>query len=377
MNRPASLALSLSLLTVSAAPVLAQHAGHGGAGRAAPSRVTPPAAKTAPAADPHAGHVMTEPTAAQADPHAGHVMPVAAPAPSQDPADPHAGHDMSTMSAPAADPHAGHAMGAAGPVPEVLTSADTPGRIPQASPPAAAAAGPVHAADLVFGAEAMAASRRLLIAENGDIRTRAVFLDELELSAGDGDGGYAWDAQGWSGGDINRFWWKSEGEGAFDDGLDEVEVQALYSRAISPFFDVQTGLRQTWRPEGDRTDLVLGVQGLAPHWFEVEGALFLSHKGELTARAEVEYDQRITQRVIFQPSLELAASADDIPELSIASGLTSIQIGARLRYEARRELAPYIGVEWTGSLGGTRDLAIARGHSPEDTRVVIGLRAWF
>lgn len=334
-----------------------------------------------------AGHDMsTMPMGAtpagRADPHAGHDMSTmgqAQPAPAT------AGPDMSTMpmaSAPPGqtDPHGGHDMsGLAGMTmpPDVPTSADSPGRPPQAPPPPGALDGPPHVADQIFKAEDMAAARRVLLAENGDIRVGAVMIDQLEATSVDGEEGYAWDAQGWYGGDIHRFWWKSEGEGEFGGKLEEAELQALYSRAFTPYFDFQTGLRQTYRPEGDRTDLVVGVQGLAPYWFEVDAAAFLSNKGELTARAEAEYDQRITQRLILQPRAEVSLSAEDIPDLGIGSGLSTLQVGARLRYEIRREFAPYVGVEWTRSFGDTRDFAEARGRSAEDTRVVVGVRAWF
>ncbi|MBD3834557.1 MAG: copper resistance protein B [Brevundimonas sp.] len=354
--------------------------------------------------DPHAGHDMSTMGQAQPAPTtAGHdmsTMPMGAAPAGQ--TDPHAGHDMSTMGqaqpapttaghemstmpmapAPAGqtDPHAGHDMaGMAGMAmpPDVPTGADNPGRPPQTPPPAGALEGPPHVADQIFSVEDMMAARRVLVAENGDIRVGAVMIDQLEATSVDGEEGYAWDAQGWYGGDIHRFWWKSEGEGEFGGELEEAEVQALYSRAFTPYFDFQTGLRQTYRPEGDRTDLVVGVQGLAPYWFEVDAAAFLSNKGELTARAEVEYDQRITQKLILQPRAEVNLSAEDIPELGIGSGLSTLQVGARLRYEIHREFAPYVGVEWTRSFGDTRDFAEARGRSAEDTRVVVGIRAWF
>lgn len=335
-------------------------------------------------ADPHAGHDMSgmamgqTPATAPADPHAGHDMTTmgqTSPASAMP-----AGHDMSTMgqSQTPANPHAGHDMsGMAAMPPDIQTSANNPGRPPEAPPPALASSGPTHAADLLFDPAEMAAAREQLRVENGDIRTTAVIIDRLEANFVDGEQGYTWDAQGWIGGDINRFWWKSEGEGAFGDGVEDAEVQALYSRAFRPFWDVQTGLRQTYRPEGDRTDLVVGIQGLAPYWFEVDAAAFLSNKGELTARAEVEYDQRITNRWILQPRAEINLSAEDIPELRIGSGLTSLQIGARLRYEVRKEFAPYVGVEWTRSFGNTADFLEADGRSAEDTRFVVGVRAWF
>lgn len=403
MNR---LAVALAPLILAASAVSAQaqdaHAGH----VMPPAPASQPAATQAqdphaahrppaspPATDPHAGHVMPAPqTPPAADPHAGHVTPAEPQA-----TDPHAGHDMSTMAAadeadphaghvmpgpqtpPAADPHAGHDMAAAGMgPPDVPTSADNPARPPEDPVPAVALTGPVHAADLVFGAEAMARARRILIAENGDIRTTGVVIDRLEAGFGDDAETWLWDVQGWTGGDINRFWWKSEGEGEFGGDLEEAEVQALYSRAVRPFWDVQAGVRQDFRPEGeDTTHLVLGVQGLAPHWWEIDAAAFLSTDGDLTARVEAEYDQRLTQRLILQPRLEMDVSASDIPELEIGSGLTSVEAGLRLRYEFRKELAPYVGVEWSRAFGDTADYIEARGGEPEDTRFVIGLKAWF
>lgn len=344
------------------------------------------------AQDPHAGHAMppqTRPTPAPAprprppaepaaqDPHAGHVMPPAQTPPA---ADPHAGHDMSMMTPTAQpDPHAGHDMSSMsmGP-PDTPTSTDNPGRPPEDPLPAAALSGPTHAADLVFGAEAMAASRRTLVRENGDVRTTAVIIDRLEAGFGDEEEGYLWDVQGWSGGDINRFWWKSEGEGDFDGGVEEVELQALYSRAVTPFWDLQAGVRQDYRPDGeDTTHLVLGLQGLAPYWWEIDAAAFLSTDGDLTARVEAEYDQRITQRWILQPRLEIDASASDIPQLEIGAGLSSVEAGLRLRYEFRKEFAPYVGVEWSRAFGDTADYIEARGGEVDDTRFVVGLKAWF
>ena len=165
--------------------------------------------------------------------------------------------------------------------------------------------------------------------------------------------------------------------GAFNAEAEEAELQLLYSRAVTPYFDVQAGVRQTYRPEGDRTDLVLGVQGLAPHLFDVDASAFVSNKGELTARAQAEYDLRLTQRLILQPRAEINLSAEDIPEFAIGAGVSSVQVGARLRYEIRREFAPYVGVEWTRGVGETRDMLEARGDESDSTRVVVGLRTWF
>ncbi|MCV0415684.1 MAG: copper resistance protein B [Brevundimonas sp.] len=344
-----------------------------------------PAASPAPAPDPHAGHIMPmsqegarTPAAATDDPHAGHVMPAepvaAETLDASGQADPHAGHVMATDP----DPHAGHDMGgmAAG-APDVPTSASNPGRPPQEAPPPGALSGPAHAADRFWGAAAMEASRALLIEENGAMTTTAVVVERLEVTRSNGEEGLLWDLNGWSGGDINRFWWKSEGETDLDGDV-EGEVQALYSRAIRPFWDVQAGVGQDFRSDGeDTTHLVLGLQGLAPHWWEVDAAAFLSTEGDLTARVEAEYDQRLTQRLILQPRVELEASASDIPELGLGAGLTHVSVGVRLRYEFHREFAPYLGVEYGRDLGGAADFTRADGRDPEDVRAVIGVRAWF
>ncbi|MET4685074.1 copper resistance protein B [Brevundimonas faecalis] len=415
-------------------PAADPHAGHDmGAMQMTPAQ--------APAADPHAGHDMGVAPVAVADPHAGHDMsamqmaptqmpaadphaghnmaPAAAPQttdktctcpkcaegatthdcvmPGASPVDPHAGHDMSSMSAApvvdlhaghnmgvapvaAADPHAGHNMSAmAGGAPNIPTSVDAVGgRMVETPPPAAARAAPAHAADLLFDPAVMAASRKQLLAENGDVRITAVLIDSIEASFGDGEKGYGWNAQGYTGGDINRFWWKTEGEGALDGKLHDAEVQALYSRAVAPFWDVQAGVRQDFRPDGDdTTHLTVGVQGVAPYWFEMSAAAFLSTEGDLTARVEAEYDQRLTQKWILQPAIEIALSASDIPELEIGSGLTSVTAGLRLRYEIRKEFAPYVGVEWSRSFGDTADYAKARGDDVDATRFVVGIKAWF
>ena len=329
------LVLMLVPLMLLAAPVAAQdgHAGHG------------------PQPDPHAGHRMTPPPAE--DPHAGHTM------------------------APSTDPHAGHVL--TGPTPpDTPTSADEAGRASQTPPPVAAFSGPAHAADAIHGVEAMAAARAALIPETGGMRTAAVMLERFEAGFGEDDTTWLWDAQGWIGGDIHRFVWKTEGQGDTDDGLADVEVQALYSRAIRPFWDVQVGLRHDFRDDSDdATHLVAGLQGVAPGWWEVDASAFLSSDGDLTARIEAESDLRLTQRWILQPRLELDMSTADEPARGLSRGFTGIEAGLRLRYEIRREFAPYIGVEWHSALGGAADLARASGHPVDETRFLIGLRAWY
>ncbi len=253
-----------------------------------------------------------------------------------------------------------------------------PRAAPESAVPPRAFDGPRHAADEIWGSDAMAPSRSQLARENGGMRTGMVMVERLEarIPANGGDDGYLWDAQAFFGGDINRFVLKTEGEGGFGGELEEAELQALYSRAIGPFFDLQAGVRLD--PEPDTNGhLVVGVQGIAPYMFEIDAALFLSDRGEFTARIEGEYDQRITQRLIVQPRVEVELAAQDIPQRGVGAGITSIEPGVRLRYEFVREFAPYIGIEYAARLGETASIARATGEDPDGLQVVIGLRAWF
>ncbi len=326
-----------------------------------------------PAADPHAGHAKPEATA---DPHAGHAMP--------DPpaADPHADHAMPettvdpraghTMPAPAADPHAGHRMPAADPH-AGHDMGNTTDEVPLAPPPPEATCGPAHAADGVFGAEAMERSRAMLAREHGGMPHSAILIDRAETRITDGPDSWLVEGDAWWGGDIHKAWFKAEIEGDWR-GRPEAELQALYSHAIGPWFDVQAGVRYDARPDDDTAYAVLGVQGLAPYWFEVDAALFLSDRGDLTVHGEAEYDLRITRRLILQPRGEIALSAQDVPELGLGSGLTSASLGARLRYEITPGFAPYVGVEAERAFDDTRRFRKAEGEDASPVRVVAGLR---
>lgn len=248
--------------------------------------------------------------------------------------------------------------------------------IPSGPPPAAAGSGPARAADAVWGAEAMRESRAALARENGGMKTFWFQGDRFEYRAREGNDGYLFDVQGYYGGDLDKFWFKSEGEGSFGEEIEEVEVQALYSRAIGPFFDLQAGVRQDFAPV-DRTYAVVGVQGLAPYLFEIDAAAFLSDRGDLTARMEVELDQRITQRLILQPRAEVNLAAQDVPELGIGAGLDSAEIGLRLRYEISRQFAPHVGIEQEWKVGQSATYARAGSEDPSVTNFVLGVRFWF
>lgn len=235
----------------------------------------------------------------------------------------------------------------------------------------------VGAADAIFGAQAMGAARARLYAEHGGGTVSKIMLDQAEARIGKGDDAYVWDAEAWIGGDIDRLVLKSEGEGGFGGEFEGGEVQALWSHAIGPYFDVQAGVRQDFGPGPSPTHAVLGIEGLAPYWFEVEGALFLSQKGDVTARIEANYDQRITQRLILQPLVEADFAFQDIAAQDTGAGLSSVELGLRLRYEISREFAPYVGFAWERKIGKTARLARAAGEDASRPSFVAGVRFWF
>ncbi len=233
-------------------------------------------------------------------------------------------------------------------------------------------------ADHYWDAAEMAKSREAVRREHGAAQITFLQADRFEYRTGEGDPEFLWDVQGWYGGDKNKLWIKTEGEYGFDaSAFEEAEVQALWSRAISRYFDLQAGLRHDFAPGDDRTFAVFGVQGLAPYWFEVDAAAFISDDGDISARIELEYELLLTQRLILQPRTELNLAIQDVPANGVGSGLSSAEIGMRLRYEIKREFAPYIGVSWAGAVGETADIARANGEDPSSVSFVAGLRMWF
>ncbi|MBL4853014.1 MAG: copper resistance protein B [Robiginitomaculum sp.] len=232
-------------------------------------------------------------------------------------------------------------------------------------------------ADSIFGAEEMAKSRAALMKTHGDSPISFIMGDRLETQLTNGEETFVWDAQGWYGTDQHKLWIKTEGEYSFTDNeVEDAEIQALWSKPVTAFWDFQAGIRYDLAPRG-RTHAVLGFQGLAPYWFEVDAAAFLSTEGDLTSRIEAEYDFILSQRLFLQPRLEVEFSAQDIEELDIGAGITGFDLGLRLRYEWRREFAPYIGVEWQKNLGETAGIVRNSGGDSNQLALIVGIRAWY
>ncbi len=209
-----------------------------------------------------------------------------------------------------------------------------------------------------------------------------VLFDQLEYREADGPDVLRWDLVSWIGGDSRRLWIESEGQALTEGGEGEIErLDALYGRLISPFWDFQAGLgyQRNWGrgPGADRLMAVIGIQGLAQYAFEVDANLRLTEDNELSADFQATWDLLFTQRLVAQFRIEGLWAFQTVEELDMGTGFNSLDLGLRLRYEIRREVAPYLGVTWSRRYGTTAALARARGETPDDTAIVTGLRLWF
>ncbi len=203
-----------------------------------------------------------------------------------------------------------------------------------------------------------------------------LLVDRLEAGFADGADPWRWDLRA-SRSDGERFWrLETEGEGERG-GVGHAEVRLLYSRTFAPFWEWQAGVRHDFRPDPSRSHVIVGIRGTAPYEIGIESSLFVSDTGDASVRIEAEYDLNLTQRLVLHPRIELNAAFTEDPAIGQGSGVTATEAGLRLRYEIRRELAPYLGIAWTQRHGETADLARARGEDDSVAAVVFGIRAWF
>lgn len=216
------------------------------------------------------------------------------------------------------------------------------------------------------------------VADNGNYSY--VLFDLLEFQRIRSINAMRWDVLSWYGGDKHRLWIKSEGEqyGSSRTG-GEADVQALYGKLITPYFDFQAGVRyeKHWESTNpQRVFVVVGLQGLAPGRFDIEPAFFVSNKGKTSMRFTGTYDTLLTQRLILQPRFETEIAFQNDSEFGVARGVNDVEAGLRLRYEVRRELAPYFGVTFRQSFDATAQRVLREGGVPNALEFVIGLRMW-
>jgi copper resistance protein B len=205
-----------------------------------------------------------------------------------------------------------------------------------------------------------------------------VMLDQLEWreGTGSGDGALVWDGDAWLGHDLHKLWLKTEGE-RVEGVTEDAEVQLLYSRAFAPFWDGPVGWRGDLQPTPNRNWLALGVRGLAPYWFDTDLALFADADGRTALRLKARYELLFTQRLILAPDIQINLHGQDDRATDTGSGLSNVELGLRLRYEIRREFAPYVGVVGWRKFGNSADFARNQGERSDDLELVVGARFWF
>jgi copper resistance protein B len=225
--------------------------------------------------------------------------------------------------------------------------------------------------------QAMNARQMTDTMEMDDAATLAMLkLDRFERADTDDGIATAWKLSAWLGGDFDKLWLRSEGEHARGETT-RADAEILWGHASAAFWDTQLGLRHDFGRGTDRTWAAFGVQGLAPYWLQIGATAYLGDGGRSAMRLEVDYDLSLTQRLILQPRFELNAYGRDDASARIGSGLSDAALGLRLRYEMRREFAPYVGVEHEHLFGRTADFARADRAGAGDTKWVVGLRVWY
>jgi copper resistance protein B len=209
-----------------------------------------------------------------------------------------------------------------------------------------------------------------IMAMDDAARFGMIAIDRLEWR--EGNDAIGWEGTAWYGGDYDKLMLKSEGDW-IDNETTHTRTELLWDRVVSSWWSAQAGIRYDSGDGPSRTWAALGIEGLAPYWIDMEATLYIGESGRTALRFEGSHDMRLTQRLILQPQLELNVYGKDDIERGIGSGLSNLEAGLRLRYEFRREFAPYIGVHWKRLFGDTADLA----SDDSESEFVAGFKVWF
>ncbi|PTX02575.1 copper resistance protein [Achromobacter mucicolens] len=207
--------------------------------------------------------------------------------------------------------------------------------------------------------------------------TWQVLFDKFGASRNrDGQNALEWDGRFWFGTATDRLLVKSEGARESGGGSDG-KVEAFWSHAISPFWDLQLGARRDIGAGPKRNWAAVGVEGLLPYNIELTATAYAGPSGRSALALKAEYDLLLTQRLIFTPELQASVYSKDDPQRGIGSGLSQGSLSLRLRYEVTRELAPYVGVSFERKFGQTAGYASDAGESRSQAAVIAGVRFWF
>jgi copper resistance protein B len=209
-----------------------------------------------------------------------------------------------------------------------------------------------------------------------DPLNRLVLLDRLETHDASGGNVLSWDLDAWVGRDLGKLWIRSEGDRQAG-RTERAELELLWGKAFAPWWDLVAGARTDFAPGDERSWAAVGVRGLAPYRFDLEATAYVGDGGRAALRFETTYEVLVTNRLVLQPLVGIDWYAQSDAARLAGAGLAEAELGVRLRYEFRREVAPYVGLTHERKFGRTADFARAVGSDTEDTRLVAGIRLWF
>lgn len=201
-------------------------------------------------------------------------------------------------------------------------------------------------------------------------------LDKLEYVHGDQTDSMLWDGRIRLGYDINKLWIRSEGQRSHGKTTD-ADAELLWGHTYAAYWDVVTGVRHDFGSGPTRDWAAIGIQGLARYRFDVEATAYAGPSGRGALRLKTAYDLLLTQRLIYTPEFDANLYTKDDVERGIGAGLADTSLGMRLRYEIRREFAPYIGVDYVQKYGKTAELSRINGEPAHEVRWIAGVRVWF
>lgn len=190
--------------------------------------------------------------------------------------------------------------------------------------------------------------------EHGGQIYQATAIKNAWIVDDDGRGSASTELKTWVGSDKNKIFIQAHVEKAESEKT-QTETKLLYSRNVADFWDVQTGVRYQYQPEQkhaqNQWDMVLGLHGLAPYFFETEAYIYAGQNQRWQLSLETTRDVLFTQKLIAQPYLNADVIFNDESSYASKSGLSKLQIGLQTRYEISKKIMPFIDVAYTYNKG--------------------------
>ncbi len=168
---------------------------------------------------------------------------------------------------------------------------------------------------------------------NDDGVQGAIMVDEMEHRwTEDSDDPIAWSVAATVGMDQHSLWMVSEGDHALGD-LGGHELLGYYSYATDSGWNLNAGWRGDLKPEPDKDWALLGVDGELPGAIAVAGSSYYASGGDSAFRLEVERGFEPGANWYLVPEMRADFYGQDMPESGRGSGLSTLELAARLGYE--------------------------------------------